>query len=179
MPTTDSSPIFAPSKPLAAHYAGTTGSSGSTASRDRAEGEKASGVSAMRQARILELLKQAGTVGMTVAELRVPENGLGHHGSVSGACTNMHAEGLIVALKFDRRNGSGVYVLPEFVRDRPVRKFQSTAEKAAPTRPHLTASEKEVIGNIRGALARAGDRPIQLKPSTARALLAAVARLDA
>lgn len=46
------------------------------------------------------------------------ENGL-HHGQASSALSNLHRQGRVARLA-EKRRGSGVYVLPVFVDDRPV-----------------------------------------------------------
>jgi len=113
----------------AAPYRGTGGSSGSATSRTRAEREAQDGTLSRRQASILSLLEKAKWNGHTVIELRDPSPyGLGHHGQVSGALSNMHKAGEIVALdeKFDggRRGGAGVYVHPDYVAGRATRAFR-------------------------------------------------------
>jgi hypothetical protein len=182
MSNVSSDPIFG-APPVAVPYNGTTGSAGSDTSRTRAEREAADGTAAARQAGILGKLREAGTIGMTVQELRKATGQ--HHGQVSGSLSSMHKEGLISALKLDRRNGCGVYVLPENVAGRITRKFrpnnagQSAAtEEVAPDRPQLTRAELELIGKIRGAVKASGDSVIRMYPSSARGLLAIIDRLS-
>lgn len=185
-------PIFASrTKPTALPYAGTTGASGSATSRQRAENEAADGTADARQRNILGLLAEAGPVGMTWKE--VSDKTGQHHGQVSGALSSMHKNGLVVALKLDRRNGSGVYVLPEHVIGRITRPFNvnkaKTEERQAhplikveaptPPRPRLTKDEKALMERVRLGLAQSSDQPfLRMKPDSVRTLLAALDRLD-
>ena len=171
-------PMFAPHK-ASLPYAGTTGSAGSETSRTRAEREAADGTAQARQIRIIGILADAGAVGATWKE--ISDHTGQHHGQVSGALSALHKEGQIAALRFHRRNGSGVYVLPSFVLDRPVRAFRSNAAGALaqqPNRPKFTRTEEDAIARLAQALKQAGDRPVPLLPSTGRILLGALKRLS-
>jgi hypothetical protein len=177
-------PMFTSKRKAALPYAGTTGAAGSDASRERAENEAADGTAYARQSRILDLLDSAGTLGMTWKE--ISDHTGEHHGKVSGALSSMHKAGSIVALKFNRRNGSGVYVLPPYVMDRPVREFRSNSQpedgavekllRDYLARPRLTDTERAMVARIRPAIK--SDKPIMLKPETARMLISALIRLD-
>lgn len=94
--TTD--PIFGSPTP-STPYAGSSGHSGSVASRDRAVREDADGTSGHRQQVILSVLDDAGAIGMTSAEFRDEKYALGHHGNISGALSVLHKEGKIACLK--------------------------------------------------------------------------------
>jgi tRNA nucleotidyltransferase/poly(A) polymerase len=172
-------PMFRSTTKTALPYAGTAGAAGSDASRERAESEAAEGVAEARQRRILEILAEAGILGATWAE--ISEKTGQHHGKVTGALSSMHKAGLVAALKFNRRNNSGVYVLPEYIVDRPVRAFKSNAAGASsahPARPHLTSEEKDALVRLEQAAAQNSDRPIQIFTVTARILASALRRLD-
>lgn len=101
-------PIFGSPMP-STPYAGTSGHSGSEASRDRAAREDANGTSGHRQQVILSILKDAGAVGMTSAEFRDPKYALGHHGNISGALSVLHKEGKIACTQ-GTRNRCHVYL---------------------------------------------------------------------
>ncbi len=186
--TVESDPMFK-SPALAAPYAGTTGFVPVEQSRQAAERDAKSGLASARQASILGMLKDAGDLGLTSAEIE-NKSGMGH-GKVSGALSSMHKEGLIVALKFVRRNNCGVYVMPENVVGRIERPFvslaDSKADRPAPPTPvaqakrqRLTDEELRLTGAIREALPSHTDQPfMRLKPSTVKALLAALDRLNA
>lgn len=112
-----SDPMF-DGTPLAAPYDGTTGFSGSEASRDAAREDVESGKAADRQRRVLEQLRLAGRVGVTIGEFRENHALSGeHHGKVSSTFSSLHKAGEVNRLR-EKRNGSSVYVLPEFVGNR-------------------------------------------------------------
>lgn len=98
-------------------YAGTSGHSGSSTSRERAEHEDSSGVTGKRQGRVLEHVDYLGTEGATVREIRI---GLSlHHGQASAALSNLHSAGHLVRLT-ERRERCQVYVTPDNVNGREV-----------------------------------------------------------
>jgi DNA-binding CsgD family transcriptional regulator len=77
------------------------------ASRDRAYAEIADGSFSQRQQDIYQLLREAGSDGMTWKQIG---DILGlHHGKVSGALSNMHSGGMIFMLK-QRRDKCHPYV---------------------------------------------------------------------
>lgn len=96
-------------------YAGSSGHSGSSASRDRAESEDRSGRTAERQERTEKILRRNGTLGVTVAELR--ETTGWHHGQASGALSDLHKAGRIARLS-ERRGRCHVYVAKPYVMGR-------------------------------------------------------------
>ena len=182
-----SDPLFG-TPPTATPYAGTTGHSGSDTSRERAVREASDGTASFRQSRILQLLGNAGPTGMTVVELRASRYGLGHHGTVSGALSSMHAEGLIAALRHDRRGGAGVYVRPEHVLGRIVRPFNpnkatqesasATNEPKAPAIKSLTPAERTLLANAQASVQRYGRaQTMPVRTQNLVALLALVERL--
>jgi hypothetical protein len=113
--TTQSDPMFDRSKP-ALPYDGTAGfAAGSAESRDQARREAEDGTATARQGRVLSALGSAGPLGMTIAEFRDTLARPGeHHGKISSAFSSLHKVGTIARLK-ERRNGSAIYVLPNFV----------------------------------------------------------------
>lgn len=87
------------------------------------------GISTARKALIVGHLESAGFIGMTCPEIETA-TGLRHQ-SASSLLSNLHEDGVIVALegKENTRNGSGVYVMPDQVVGRPVRAFISNAQR--------------------------------------------------
>lgn len=94
----------------------TGGWSGSSTSRERDRYEETFGVRRSRQRQVYEMLRAAGRLGLTDREVQASLD-IGH-GASSGALTRLHREGLIVRLA-ERRQRNEIYVLPQFVRDRP------------------------------------------------------------
>ncbi len=101
-------------------FGGHSGSMGSDASRERAAREDEAGVTEWRQRQVLQLLEQAGPIGMTYQEVgRI----LGwHHGQTTGVLSPMHGAGLIAALA-DTRDNCTVYVAPQHVGKRETRAY--------------------------------------------------------
>lgn len=99
-------------------YAGTSGWSGTDTSRDRADRRDHDGSTESLQRRLLVTVAQTGAEGLTVADARrwFPE----HHGSISGALSNLHATGRLALLE-GRRYGCHPYVLPQYVAGRATR----------------------------------------------------------
>ena len=69
------------------------------------------------------MLAFAQAEGMTVKELRVRTGW--HHGAASGVLSTMHRDGRIARLRTKRERCS-VYVLPEFIEDRPASRSRVT-----------------------------------------------------
>lgn len=134
----DSDPAFGASASLPYSTAGnpTTGAAASGPSAERAVREATDGTASVRQGRILGLLSNAGTVGMTWREIASVTGD--HHGQVSGALSSLHKQDRVAVLRDARREKSGVYVLPTYVQGRATRAFagriaQSDAELMAAT----------------------------------------------
>lgn len=122
-------------------YNGTSGWSGTDTSRERAEQQDASGVTAKRAAMVLQFLKQQYTDGATWGEVA---DALGlHHGEASGALSNLHKAGQVARLE-ERRGRSHVYVLTRNVNGRPTQE---------PGRNKRTYSEAEVARMVADAYA--------------------------
>lgn len=102
-------------------YGMTSGWSGSDASRERAERADASGLTGENQRRLYRMLKNAQHQGLTWAE--AADIAGWHHGTASGALSALHKARIISRLA-ERRMGSSVYVLPEFVGDRETRGYE-------------------------------------------------------
>ena len=98
-------------------YAGTSGWSGSIASRERAVEDDQTGTTSQRQRLTLLSLERAGAQGMTWKELS-ELNGW-HHGQSSGCLSVLHLVNMVVRLS-ERRNRCSIYVLPEFVNGRKI-----------------------------------------------------------
>ena len=82
-------------------YAGTSGWSGSTASKDRAMSEDADGTTSHRQNTVLNRLFDSGYIGLTWKERSELEGW--HHGQASGVLSVLNHAALIVRLS-ERRN---------------------------------------------------------------------------
>jgi hypothetical protein len=96
---------------LSLPYAGTSGWSGSTTSRERAEDLDKSGITIKRQQFVLSELLCSGKRGMTWREL---DQYFSHHGVTTNLLSVLHKAGAIQRLS-ERRDRCLVYVLPEFV----------------------------------------------------------------
>ena len=102
-------------------YAGTSGWSGSTTSKERAERQDSDGTTSKRQRAVLNALTDLAGQGATWNELGTL---LGlHHGAISGVLSNLHREGVLCRLK-DRRGRSQIYILPQFVGDKEVETYR-------------------------------------------------------
>lgn len=100
---------------VALPYNGTEGYAGSETSKSRAFQEAIDGTASKRQRYILILAERAKERGVTVAELRDASL---HHGRISGALSVLHKVGKLSRLA-EVRGRCKVYVLPEYVNDRP------------------------------------------------------------
>lgn len=100
-------------------YAGTSGHSGTTTSRERAINADKSGQTGRRQKETLMFLWMQHENGATWKEI-ADELNL-HHGSASGVLSVLHLAGRIERLA-ETRNRCKVYVLPEYVNGRAVEK---------------------------------------------------------
>ena len=96
-------------------YAGTSGWSGSTSSRDRALRDDTSGVTSKRQLEVLKLLEDAGPEGLTWGD--ISEMLDLHHGKVSNALSVLHM-GRYISRLTERRGNSQIYVRHHYVHGR-------------------------------------------------------------
>ena len=104
-------------------YAGTSGWSGSETSKNRAISADESGLTTQRQKETLLELRYASRTGLTWKELATLANL--HHGQASGVLSVLHKAGKIERLKATRGK-CAIYVLPEFVHDRPTAQSKKT-----------------------------------------------------
>jgi hypothetical protein len=150
--------------------------SGQSADRDRAE--RATGTVEARKAMIVALVRDAGLLGMTWKEVS-EVTGLPHQ-KVTPALSNLHQDGVLMALRYDKRNGSGVYVTPEHVASRIVRTFRhNNSGNTEAQRPRLTEAERAKIAEVRRGLAQSSDQPfIRVRRETLVLLVEAALRLD-
>lgn len=112
-------------------YNGTGGWSGTETSKARAEYMVESGELSKTQRGVLQHLLTAKAHGATWKEIRLPDTkngGFMHHGSISGALSNLHKKGTISRLT-SKRDGCLVYVCNEWVAQRELSAF-----KAHPTK---------------------------------------------
>jgi hypothetical protein len=138
--------INSPRDEAALPYAGTEGYAGSETSRQAAFREVVHGTASKRQRYILILAERAKDKGITVAELRDASL---HHGRVSGALSVLHKVGKLSRLT-EVRGRCKVYVLPEFVNDRPTEPHgvvhkadKDTTAAAAIVEAHLRRGDDE------------------------------------
>lgn len=130
-----------PTLPFTPYDRGTSsGHSGSETSEERSLERDSTGKTAKTQRRVFNLVRGLNTGGLTVAELRSILT-TEHHGTLSGALSNLHQQGLLARLK-ERRNRCQVYVAPEFVGGR------ETVPHGR-SKPTLTADEKELVERVR------------------------------
>jgi hypothetical protein len=97
-------------------YGGTSGWSGSQASRERAVSEDKIGITQSRQVKAQRFLKDCGYAGATWKELG--DYFVWHHGQATAVLSVLHKEGVILRLSGEKRSRSSVYVLPEYVGSR-------------------------------------------------------------
>lgn len=93
-------------------YNGSSGHSGSSSSKERADYLDKSGKTRKYQFRIMDYLREQADQGATWKE--VSELLDVHHGTASGALSILHKAGLLERLK-ETRGKSKIYVLPEFI----------------------------------------------------------------
>jgi DNA-binding MarR family transcriptional regulator len=98
-------------------YAGTSGWSGSAASRDRAINEDNDGTTKSRQKEALRNILASKDYGMTWKELADLTGW--HHGQASGVLSVLHKEGLLERLT-ERRGKCSIYVGVNSVNGRKV-----------------------------------------------------------
>lgn len=100
----------------------TGGHNPSRTSTDRALDEASSGRARAVRDEVERIVGQAGRRGVTVSEVVDDERVAVHHGSASGALSNLHKTGRIVRLD-ETRARCHVYVLDQWVEDRPLAPF--------------------------------------------------------
>lgn len=151
---------------------------GSSQSAARDATERASGVAEQRRATIVALVRNAGLMGMTWKEVSTA-TGLPHQ-KVTPALSNLHQDGVLAALRHEKRNGCGLYVAPEFVKTRIVREFKpNRSNNTEAQRPRLTKEEADKVAQLRTALASPGQpQVVRLHRETVLLLLNAIRRLD-
>lgn len=123
-------------------YNGTGGWSGTETSKARAEYMVASGELSKTQRGVIQHLLTAKAYGATWKEIRLPDTksgGFMHHGSISGALSNLHKKGTISRLT-SKRDGCLVYVCNEWVGDRESSPF--TPHKKQRTKFSLSDKDK-------------------------------------
>lgn len=126
-------------------YGGSSGWSGSEASRQRAEIADRSGETSARQARILALLETAGRRGMTWREV-AEATGL-HHGSASGALSGLHKGGLIARLA-EQRDRCQIYCLPDQIAGRQEEPYSPNPGSRAQALAMLDAIESALLSGM-------------------------------
>lgn len=104
-------------------FKGTSGWAGSKASQDRQMMLDETGKTGERQALVLAELQDAGVHGATWRDIALALEL--HHGQASATLSVLHREGIIARLE-ERRNKCSIYVMPEFVADRPTASAMKT-----------------------------------------------------
>jgi len=156
--------------PITPYDRGTSsGHSGSETSEERSLERDASGKTALTQKRMLHLVDGQGRIGLTVAEARrlVPDE---HHGSISGALSNLHQKGLIVRLK-ERRDRCQVYVTPEFA-------FTRETVPHGRNKSGLSDAEKEWVAFCKRRVLLTNADPVFVSKSAMNRLIAMIERLS-
>lgn len=145
---------FAYAEPTSLPYDGSSGHSGSETSHDRARERDTTGITGRLQRALLALVSDAGANGLTIAEARQEFTG-DHHGSLSGALSNLHKDGRIERLT-DRRSRCEVYVLPEYVNGR------ETVAQGRKRTSRLTADDTNLLNRV----ASYRDQSLTLNPDS-------------
>ena len=104
-------PQFPPLPALAFRDGTSSGFSGTDTSEERAKLRDLIGATSEVQRAIINSLKLSMEKGRTVAELDIELAHLGHHGTISGAVSNLHKKDLIARLK-DKRAKNKIYTMP-------------------------------------------------------------------
>ena len=104
-------PQFPPLPALAFRNGTSSGFSGTDTSKERAQLRDLVGATGEVQRAIINSLKLSHLKGRTVAELDKELCELGHHGTISGAVSNLHKKGLIARLA-EKRGKNKIYVMP-------------------------------------------------------------------
>jgi hypothetical protein len=121
---------MAEATPMMLAYGSTgSGHSGNATSIERAQYADASGLTGKRQRATYELVKQAGSEGITCGEL---ENRMAWgHGIASSALTHLHRAGFIMRLQH-RRMKQELYVLPDFRNNREESPYRPRMDRQHP-----------------------------------------------
>lgn len=125
-------------------YAGSSGWSGSDTSHERADRDDGSGVTGRRQRQVMDLLGESGERGITWGELAHILDV--HHGAASGALSVLHKDGRIARLA-DRRAGSKVYVLPQYVAGRVTEAHAHNKRRRDDTEALLAKVREHIMGD--------------------------------
>jgi hypothetical protein len=157
--------------PVTPYYDGTSsGWSGSDTSRERAERHDADGTTRGNQRRILAAAGGTRNEGVTIAELRELFSAV-HHGSLSGALSNLHMNGDLARLT-ETRGKCKVYVLPEYVNGRETELYGRKA-------PALAGNEARIAATLNTVTARHeanGSTSFNIPTAAARTLADIIAR---
>lgn len=104
-------PQFPPLPALAFRDGTSSGFSGTDTSKERAQLRDLVGATGEVQRAIINSLKLSLKKGRTQSELDKELFELGHHGTISGAVSNLHKKGLIARLA-EKRGKNKIYVMP-------------------------------------------------------------------
>jgi hypothetical protein len=143
-------------------YAGSSGWSGSSTSKTRADDADRSGETRDRQAYVLRLLARKRDLGATWKDI-AEETGW-HHGNASGALSVLHKTAKIARLT-EKRNRCKVYVLPEYVYGRDTERhggrLRGTAGNAPEVVRMMTERQADVLIAAQPALINQVARTIE------------------
>lgn len=117
-------------------YNGSSGWSGTSTSKARADREDGTGITGKRYRAVRNEVADHGAYGLTVRELREILDL--HHGQASAALTNLHHAGHLQRLS-EVRSRCKVYVVPEYVQGRETEPY----ERRRPATRKSLASEQE------------------------------------
>ena len=149
-------------------YNGSSGWSGSSASRKRAEQADTNGITAQRQIDTMNLLEAKAETGLTWNELAFHYGW--HHGQASGALSNLHKSGHISRLH-ETRDNSHVYVLPEWIMFRPTQEF-GRKQTAAPKEVDLSQLGNQYVyetpsgGQVLVTIWLSGEVRVAMRPNS-------------
>jgi hypothetical protein len=135
--------------------------------------ETPTGVTNERQRRTLNILDDAGILGITWLELSQKTGW--HHGQTS-VLSDLHKAGSIARLAGGKRARSSVYVLPQFIQGRNTVEYggRKKVVEGEPVRtvPALSPEQDELVENLRTVLPDYKDRGvIPLRVPTVQELL--------
>jgi ribosomal protein S25 len=108
-----------------------SGHAGNDTSRERQETNDATGVTSRLQRAALNMVKRAGSEGITVAEFE-DQTSVGH-GQASSAFSHLHRAGHIRRVKH-RRKRHEIYVLPGYVNGREESPYRPRLKPEKPAR---------------------------------------------
>lgn len=150
-----------------------SGHSGSDASAQRSARRDANGATRQVQEGVLAYVTERGRDGATIVEVRdtFPAD---HHGTLSGALSNLHAKGLVARLA-EQRDDAQVYVHPDQVAGRET---VAHGRRKVGGRGRLTADEAAALQRVRAILPDDPGARVAVGAHTLATILGALDRLS-